>query len=110
MAEPEDLKFSLGSSGEAASGSTLYCNNAQILTSSWDFNFEFSQLVPIPSEREGEPPVVSKNAVQRIVMSPQHAKAFSNILKQNVEQWEQQFGELSPLSQNPPETEERESP
>lgn len=70
-----------------------YCNNVQIIHSLWDFNFEFAQMAPIP-RGENEPPEVAHNLVERIVMSPQHAKAFLAVLAQNVEQWEEQFGEL----------------
>lgn len=86
------LQFSLGSGG--VSGPTLYANNAQILLSTWDVTIEFSQLVLSVPEQENQPPSVSVGPSQRVIMSPQHAKAFSVILQQNVRQWEQQFGEI----------------
>ena len=59
-----------------------------------------SELDKIPApEQENEQPAISVGPAQRIIMSPQHAKAFSIILQRNVQQWEQQFGEI----QLPPE-------
>jgi len=76
----------------------LYSNRVQIQLSSWDFNFEFAQLLIVPNDQEGQAATVAVNAIQRIVMSPQHAKAFLEILRQNVEEWEKQFGEIQLVS------------
>lgn len=97
MTEQGRQPFFFGSSG--ASVPSLYSNNAQILLSTWDITFEFSQLVLSAPEQENEQPSISVGTTQRIIMSPQHAKAFSMILQQDIQQWEQQFGEI----QLPPE-------
>jgi hypothetical protein len=102
----------LGTGG--AAGLTSYANNVQILPSSVDFTFVFSQLVLTPGEKSTDPPDVSQALVQRLIMSPQHAKLLLGILEQNITQWEQQFGEIgvSPPRgfQSPPEEQERNSP
>jgi|SRR5215212_2678534 len=97
MTEQGRQPYFFGSSG--ASAPSLYSNNAQILLSTWDMTFEFSQLLLSAPEQENEQPAISVGPAQRIIMSPQHAKAFSIILQRNVQQWEQQFGEI----QLPPE-------
>ncbi len=58
-----------------------------------------------PNEEEGQPPLISTAATQRVIMSPQHAKAFLEVLGQNVTEWERQFGEirLVPQDPNPPQ-------
>lgn len=108
MAEQGPFRLTMGPGG-VVGGPTQYCNGVQIVISSWDFNFEFYQVVPIPGEQEGEPTTLSRNVVQRTVMSPQHAKAFLEVLRQNVAAWEAQFGQIQspPENQNPPEIEER---
>ncbi len=88
------VEFSSGPSGTGVDSLPLYSNSVQIQLSSWDLSFEFAQLSFIRNEQEGQPATAAVKAVQRIVMSPQHAKAFSEILRQNVEEWEKQFGEI----------------
>lgn len=102
MSEQGPFRLSLGPGG--ISGPPLYSNNVQILLSTWDFTFEFSQLLLGTPDEENQPPTLSVGAAQRIIMSPQHAKAFLNVLRENVAQWEQQFGEirLPPPNPNPP--------
>jgi hypothetical protein len=111
---PEGFRFSVGGRPvNILTGPSAYCNSAQIVVSFFDFNFDFNQTVPVQAE-EGELPAVSTNLVQRIVMSPQHAKAFLNALQQNVDHYERQFGQIPPapqLPQEPPAQEdERETP
>lgn len=103
MAEQGPFRLSVGAGG--VSGPTLYSNNVQILLSTWDFTFEFSQLMLTPNQQEGGAPLASTVGTQRILMSPQHAKAFSEILRQNVAEWERAFGEIQvpPSSANPPQ-------
>jgi len=96
MAEQEQEGGELSSEpgGTVVEGPLLYSNRVQIQLSSWDFNLEFAQLLIVPNEQEGQPATVAVNAIQRIIMSPHHAKAFLEILRQNVEEWEKQFGEI----------------
>lgn len=92
MSEIEDFNFSWAP-GSAAGGLSPYCNNVNILPSLWEFTFEFSQMVPVGQGEDGNP-LVSQEPVERLVMSPQHAKAFAEALAQSVNKWEQQFGQL----------------
>ena len=71
-----------------------YCNAVQMWFSQWDFAFEFSLLAAVPPSEAGQQPQVMKYVVDRVIMSPQHAKAFLDVLRKNVEQFEQQHGEL----------------
>lgn len=99
----EGFRLSLGGRPvNVFTGPSAYSNSAQIVVSFFDFSFEFNQTVPVESQA-GELPGVSTSLVQRIVMSPQHAKAFLNALQQNVDHYEQQFGEIPPAPQLPPQ-------
>lgn len=70
-----------------------YCNNVNILNSQWDFMFDFGQLVPVASDGEGNMQVELRH-IERILMSPAHAKAFLRVLETNVSGWEERFGEI----------------
>ena len=102
----------LGTGG--AAGPTAYANSVHILPSSVDLTFVFSQLVLTPGGSSTGPPDVSQALIQRLIMSPQHAKLFLQLLQENITQWEQQFGEIRmspPRDLRPPPTEqERNSP
>lgn len=99
MSETEDFNFSWAPGG-AAGGPSPYCNNVNIFPSLWEFTFLFSQMVPLGQRDDGSP-ILSQEPVEKLVMSPQHAKAFSEALANSVNQWEQQFGQLPTVS--PPE-------
>jgi hypothetical protein len=47
-------------------------------------------------------PATSVNLVQRVVMSPEHAKAFLELLRESVANYEEQFGEIKPAPKQPP--------
>lgn len=94
------IKFSLGPGG-AIGGPSGYCNNAQVLSSLWDFTLEFAQLVPTEQVGEDGARMPALVGVGRIIMSPQHAKAFSRALARSVEQWENEFGEIPTLPEQP---------
>jgi hypothetical protein len=78
-----------------------YCNGVDVLFTQFDFSLEFVELVPIAAQEPGGSPTVSRNFVERIVMSPQQAKVFLQLLAQNVDDYESRFGEL-PASPQPP--------
>ena len=65
---------------------SFYCNHAEIGNSPWDV---YIQLFEITHDEEG-------NAVReeraRVTMSPQHAAAFSQVLRRNLERWVQEYG------------------
>jgi len=64
--------------------------------SPWDILLEFHHQSIVGADPEGTAQVATK-LVERIVMSPQHAKALHNALGQAVAQWEAAFGELPDL-------------
>ena len=70
-----------------------YCNSVLLNSSQWDFTLHFAQLVPAPST-PGEAPSIQYLPIESIAMSPQHTKAFLSVLRQHVETWENQFGEI----------------
>ena len=75
-----------------------YANSVQVRVSVWDF-----QLVFGLASSESPEQVTIRNH-QAIFLSPQQAKALSNVLVQNLAQYEQAFGPLNlePQSQNFP--------
>lgn len=91
----------------------VYCNGLQILFSPWEFNFELAQLAPEATIEAANAPLdqgaqatltgvrIHKHVVSRIVMSPQHAKATLKVLRENVEKYEAQFGEIPDLPIGP---------
>jgi flagellar protein FlaG len=75
-----------------------YANSVQVRVSVWDF-----QLVFGLAASESPDQVTIRNH-QAIFLSPQQAKALSNVLSQNIAQYEQAFGALNlePQTQNFP--------
>lgn len=84
----------------------VYCNAVQILFSPWEFNLELAQLAPeatlqAPPATLGQTSEAAitdlqifKHVVSRVVMSPQHTKALLAVLRQNIDKYEEQFGEI----------------
>lgn len=65
-----------------------YANSVQVRVNVWDFFLVFGTLQQ-PAENE-----VEVHNFQGVYFSPQQAKALTNILRQNVEQYEKTFGEI----------------
>lgn len=65
-----------------------YSNSVLMQTSPYDFIFNFGQQL-------GN--TLKVNA--RVAMSPQHAKSFLKILKDNIDQYERTFGEINLIPQ-----------
>ena len=65
-----------------------YANSVQVRVNVWDFFLVFGTL---QQAAENE---VEVHNYQGVYLSPQQAKALSNILRQNVEQYEKTFGEI----------------
>lgn len=65
-----------------------YSNSVQVRVSLWDFFLLFGTM------NQSAPDAVSIQNFEGIYMSPQQAKALSNVLQQNVSQYEQTFGEI----------------
>jgi hypothetical protein len=81
-----------------------YVNGVAITVSPWDFCLLFSRAIPTdplsddPGTQTGargrHEVAMQGDVVQRIVMSPEHAKAMAAQLAQNVTLYENEFGEI----------------
>jgi hypothetical protein len=65
-----------------------YANSVQLRANLWDFYLLFGKL-----DQEAADKVRIEN-FQGIYLSPQQAKALLNLLRQNIAQYEQAFGEI----------------
>ena len=65
-----------------------YANSVQVRVSLWDFFLLFGTI------NQTAPDSVSIQNYQGIFLSPQQAKALTNVLNQNVQQYESAFGEI----------------
>lgn len=65
-----------------------YANSVQVRITLWDFLLTFGTI------SQNTPDVVSIQNFQGVFLSPQQAKALSNILTHNVQQYEAAFGEI----------------
>lgn len=92
---PQQQKVNLVDSPEYRD---LYANSVQVRMSVWDFMLVFGTI-------QGQSPneVAIKN-LAGIYLSPQQAKALFGVLGQNLQQYEQAFGEiqLEPLQAGQP--------
>ena len=65
-----------------------YANSVQVRTNLWDIFLMFGTI------SQNSPESVTIQNFQGIYLSPQQAKAFLNVLQQNVSQYEAAFGEI----------------
>lgn len=65
-----------------------YANSVQVRLNVWDFFLVFGTV------NQTGPDSVQIRNFQGIYLSPQQAKALSNLLLQNVQQYEATFGEI----------------
>ena len=65
-----------------------YCNSVQIRVNVWDFFLQFGTI------EQPTPEYVELTNFQGIYLSPQQAKALLSVLQQNVQHYEQTFGEI----------------
>lgn len=65
-----------------------YANSVQMRVNLWDFFISFGMV------NQTSPDTVSIEAFQGVYLSPQQAKAFLNVLQQNLSQYEATFGEI----------------
>jgi hypothetical protein len=65
----------------------IYCNGVKITVSPFDFSMELSNNTARGEQFLGE-----------IKMSPEHTKAFANILMQHVQQFEELFGDIPQMN------------
>ena len=84
-------------SGAAVDATGSYCNDVLVNTSVWDFMFDFRQMYVMGQAQPGEAPPIGLRVAARIIMTPQHAKAFASILAQTISSYEEAFGEIPDL-------------
>jgi len=72
-----------------------YANSVQVRTNLWDIFFSFGTI------NQTSPEDVEIRNFQGLYLSPQQAKAFLNVLHQNIQQYEAAFGEIR-LEPKPP--------
>jgi hypothetical protein len=77
---------------------SIYSNNAQFTMSPWDVVFVFGENQSVKDN------ILLVEQKMRVVMSPQHAKIFSQVLSDQVSKYEQTFGPI-PVPVQPPMTE-----
>lgn len=69
---------------QAAEYVSAYSNYVQIGTSAWDFRFLFFDI------EESETGDIIREKKACVVMSPQFAKAFSQVLNSTIERWDKE--------------------
>jgi len=85
--QTQQLQIELGE--KEAEG--IYSNLAIITHSPAEFIIDFTRVTPgVPRAR----------VHSRIIMTPQHAKLFLNALRENMERFESQYGEVRIEGQN----------
>ncbi|HTP85948.1 MAG TPA: DUF3467 domain-containing protein [Bryobacteraceae bacterium] len=65
-----------------------YANSVQVRVNLWDFFLMFGTINQTAADQ------VSIANFQGVYLSPQQAKALSNLLQQNLKQYEAAFGEI----------------
>src|SRR6266566_3028948 len=65
-----------------------YANSVQVRVNLWDFFLMFGTI------NQTAPDSVSIHNFQGVYLSPQQAKALYNVLQQNINQYENTFGEI----------------
>jgi hypothetical protein len=65
-----------------------YANSVQVRANLWDFFLLFGTI------NQNSPEAVNISNFQGVYLSPQQAKALSNVLQQNISQYEATFGEI----------------
>ncbi len=81
--EKKEIKIQIQIDDSVASG--MYSNLAFISHRQTEFTFDFIYL--LPNEPKGK-------VKARIIFSPLNAKKFFNALKENIQKYEQRFGEV----------------
>ncbi|MBV9760974.1 MAG: DUF3467 domain-containing protein [Acidobacteriaceae bacterium] len=74
-----------------------YANSVQMRVSLWDFFLLFGTV------NQTAPDAVTIQNFQGVYLSPPQAKALSNLLQQNLKQYEAAFGEIHLEAQSPGE-------
>ena len=88
--KPQGNQINIELSEEIAEG--VYSNLAMIAHSNSEFVIDFIRLMP------GVPKAKVKS---RVVITPEHAKRLLSALKDNIEKYEQIFGEIKHMDESP---------
>ncbi len=115
MASEEGFRVVRPPRASLSSEPTTYVNGLAIILSPWDFNLLFSRALPtepLSKDPEARPTVRGRRAVlmggdaevvQRIVMSPEHAKAMAAQLAENVALYEREWGGIPAIVEAKPD-------
>jgi hypothetical protein len=72
-----------------SSGPLLYSNNSELISGVFDFQIRFNRVI----DKLGDELVLVHQAT--VAMSPQHAKRVWIILGQQLEEYQQKFGQIA---------------
>jgi len=86
ITQPDNTQITLNKTADYRDS---YANSVQVRLSVWDFYLIFGTL-----SLQSHESVTIEN-FQGIYLSPQQAKALSNLLAQNIAQYEQTFGPIT---------------
>ena len=89
-----NIKIEIKVDDEIASGK--FVNYSNISSSAEEFILDFVFIHPTP------PPGFGK-LLSRILCTPAHAKRFANALSHNIKKYEEKFGEIKVVNQQPNE-------
>lgn len=84
---PQQLQFK-----ESPDYRERYSNSVQLRVTTWDMALTFGTM-------KGEAPEMYIENFERIILSPQQAKALANVLSENVRSYEATFGEIKITAQ-----------
>ncbi len=85
MNQPQQPKIQLTNTPDYREA---YANSVQVRLNLWDFFLVFGTI------NQTAPDSVNIRNFQGVYLSPQQAKALSNLLHQNIQQYEKTFGEI----------------
>lgn len=69
---------------------SVYSNNVQFTISPWDVVFMFGENQGVKDNQ-----ILLVEQTVRVVMSPQHAKVFSQVLRDQINKFEEAFGTIN---------------
>jgi hypothetical protein len=75
---------------------SIYSNNVQFTFSPWDVIFVFGENQSLKDN------ILLVEQKMKVVMSPQHAKVFAQVLAEQVAKYEQTFGTIQIPTQSVP--------
>lgn len=67
---------------------STYANSVRVGITLWDFSLVFGEI------EEATPDFLSVKENARVMMSPEHAMAFFEVLQRNIKLYEEKFGKI----------------